>query len=259
MTVATELQRWSAEGVQEDTLQSLRERLPRGGAVLELGAGNGRLSRMLKDAGYDVVAGDWNAESFGPEDIVCRKVDCDDPMWLQREFGGKKYDAVVCGDLIEHLENPFQFLRVVGGLVRASNDMGGGWLFVTTPNVVSPASRVNLLVLGNPSSFGVGGETMGHINPLFINTMRVAFKCAGFACVETRGVGHVARCALGERSVRGIAQKTLACLLRPLMFGACPNPVMLFVGRHMTGAETSGSVPAGVGNVGCYVSGAAER
>ncbi len=42
---------------------------------------------------------------------------------------GRKFDTIICGELIEHLENPFALLRDLRGLLTES-----GRLLVSTPN-----------------------------------------------------------------------------------------------------------------------------
>ena len=239
------LRAWSAERVQEDTMASVARHVPSGAAVLELGAGTGRLSRMLRDAGYRVVAGDWRDEAFVPRDIECRKVDCDDAGEVGRIFGGERYAAVVCGDLIEHLKNPFAFIQSVAGLLAEN-----GHVFVTTPNILSPTSRVNILVNGNANSFGPMGLEIGHINPLFPSVLNAAFRCAGLEPLECRGAGRVRRVEV--HSFRGWSQWLLSVLLRFLMRKVVDAPVLLCVGRAaQTGGGFSGG-PVGTGTGGCY-------
>ena len=47
-------------------------------------------------------------------------------------FEKSKFDAVICGDLIEHLENPYRFLRGVHSIIKDN-----GLLILTTPNIHS--------------------------------------------------------------------------------------------------------------------------
>ena len=238
---------WSAKNVQEETLNAVKRFLPQGGRILELGAGTGRLSAILQSAGYQIVAGDWNSDQFAARDIVCHHVDCDDPGWLESEFGDKTFDAVICGDLIEHLKNPFQFISTISTKLLKRN--GSAYLFVTTPNILSPSSRVNILVNVNPNSFGVGSRKMGHINPMFPSTLK-CFECCFVECVRIVGIG-VSR-MLGEKSIRGFGQYLLSTTLRVLMRNVVHAPVLLFVGRSGPHAQSSEHSPVGTGTKGHY-------
>lgn len=239
---------WSADGVQEDTLKAVKRFLPQGGNILELGAGTGRLSALLKNAGYQIVAGDWNSDQFAARDIVCHHVDCDDPGWLENEFRDKTFDAVICGDLIEHLKNPFQFISTIS--TKLLKRSGNAYLLVTTPNILSPSSRVNILVNGNPNSFGAGSRKMGHINPMFPNTLTIAFECCSVECVEIMGVGGGR--VLGEKSIRGFCQYLLSKMLCVLMRNVIHAPVLLFVGRLVPQVQSSEPSPVGTGTNGHY-------
>lgn len=42
---------------------------------------------------------------------------------------GRKFDTIICGELIEHLENPYQFLHNIYNLLADS-----GKLILSTPN-----------------------------------------------------------------------------------------------------------------------------
>ncbi len=44
---------------------------------------------------------------------------------------GRSFDTIICGELIEHLENPYAFLRELRALLKP-----GGCLIVTTPNPI---------------------------------------------------------------------------------------------------------------------------
>ena len=243
---------WSTQNVQEETLVAVKKYIPAGKTILELGAGTGRLSVMLKDAGYQITAGDWNSDQFVPKNIECHQVDCDDSAWLAREFGARRYDAIVCGDLIEHLKNPFRFIETISGFLTRENN--GGYLFVTTPNILSPQSRSNLLVNGNPLSFGSGGLEMGHINPMFPNTMKIAFRSASLECLDVIGVGKAGW--LGEKSYRGFCLSLITTAWRTMMRRVIHSPVLLFVGRVSASSMPLTGTPIGTGKPGHYSSNA---
>ncbi|HMS39813.1 MAG TPA: methyltransferase domain-containing protein, partial [Pyrinomonadaceae bacterium] len=74
-----------------------------------------------------------------------------------------KFDAIFAIEIIEHLENPFRFVRECAKLLKP-----GGLFFVTTPNVEAVHSRLIFLYSGRLSSFGEY-ETVrpAHITPIF--------------------------------------------------------------------------------------------
>src|ERR1700712_2269775 len=52
-----------------------------------------------------------------------------DVMTLAEHLDGRRFDTVICGELIEHLERPYDFLRGLRDVVAP-----GGRLVLSTPN-----------------------------------------------------------------------------------------------------------------------------
>lgn len=48
---------------------------------------------------------------------------------IEEKLQGRTFDTVICGELVEHLENPYSFLRKVRNLINPD-----GRLIVSTPN-----------------------------------------------------------------------------------------------------------------------------
>jgi SAM-dependent methyltransferase len=55
-----------------------------------------------------------------------------DALRLEACLGTRRFDSIVAGELIEHLENPYQFLRSLHGVLAE-----GGRVILSTPNPVS--------------------------------------------------------------------------------------------------------------------------
>ena len=210
MSTVENIPAWSAKGVHDNMLACISQHVVSGSEVLELGAGAGALSQKLYEVGYKITAGDYNSESFIPEHIVCKQVNCDHGEFMLELFGSEKFDAVICGDLIEHLKTPWAFIESVNRLLKIQ-----GIAFIATPNITSPSSRINLLVNGNPNGFGKGAIKMGHINPIFPATMTNMLDSSGFSLLDIIGVSR--EYVFREYSLKGIAQTLLTGFFRPLM------------------------------------------
>lgn len=100
--------------------------------VCDLGCGNGYLSGLLARRGYRVVGVD--ASESGIEiarrehgehaKFLCARIDRELPAAL----GGERFDAVISGDVIEHLYRPADLVECAGELLKP-----GGWLVLSTP------------------------------------------------------------------------------------------------------------------------------
>jgi SAM-dependent methyltransferase len=144
--------------VHERALDLLRAKVPEGARVADLGAGSGALSLRMRDSGYRVTAVDRDVSGI-PADLESLEVDLNHPV---PQLTRHSFDAAVAVELIEHLDSPVAFLANALTLVRP-----GGWLLVSTPNVLHPYSRIKFLATGTFYLFGEDDywET-GHSTPL---------------------------------------------------------------------------------------------
>ncbi len=115
----------SFEGYQQRRLKAIAG-LCRGASILDIGyahkpnpyfRGSHRvgldLSRPEQPSGYE-------------EEII------GDALDLGASLGSRRFDSIVAGELIEHLENPYAFLRSLRGFLAAD-----GRIILSTPNPVS--------------------------------------------------------------------------------------------------------------------------
>lgn len=143
--------------------------------ILEIGAGKGvfiqALSTRLEELniGCQIYIADIEPEQINDRNIgiKCQFLDA------QKEFKlDGKYDVIIAIELIEHIENPFHFIREI-----AKNINKNGMLLLTSPNVISLRSRARYFLTGCTDYFRRPYNeywlNMGHINP--INPLQLVF------------------------------------------------------------------------------------
>jgi 2-polyprenyl-3-methyl-5-hydroxy-6-metoxy-1,4-benzoquinol methylase len=147
---------------------------------IDLGAGQGAFARNLQRLGHRVVAVDANARDWKVPEIELIEADLDAAFSANVNGSGEKFDAAVAIEIIEHIENPFNFAREAAKLLKP-----GGHLFLTTPNVEAVSSRLIFLYTGRLKYFGAY-ETVrpAHITPIFRWKLEMLLAEAGFEIVE---------------------------------------------------------------------------
>jgi len=212
---------FAQEKVHAACIDWLTESIPAGGRVLDMAAGPGALASRLRDAGFAVTANDLYPDQFQPKEIPCLRVDLNGPF-DRESFGGEFFDAVAAVELIEHLENPSEFLRRCHGLLRP-----GGVLFLSTPDVGSLDARFQFLRYGHPPMFGAGpAEEFGHITPLPEPTLRFLFAKTGW-----KSQRHI---SVGSRRIRGVLPR-----LRAFLRGVIVHALRILMGNRPTRGEAA--------------------
>ena len=167
-------------GTHEVVLDLVKRFLPEKARIADLAAGEGAFSIWLRDLGHEVEAVDASSERWKVDSIPVRIADLDSEFATELTAAGGKFDAVVAIEIIEHLENPFRFVRECSKLLKP-----GGLLFLTTPNVEAVSSRLIFLYTGRLKSFGAY-ETVrpAHITPIFKWKLDMILDEAGFEVVH---------------------------------------------------------------------------
>ncbi len=163
--------------------------LPKGARILDYGAGEGALSGRLHDLGYQVYSVDRSRSDFKAE-TEFEQIDfnkAEDITAFQKKHADS-FDLVLGIEVIEHVENPWQYLRDLKRLVRP-----GGYVLLSTPNVTSWYSRVTFFFTGRLHQFGDGDRHYGHINPLFEDELRLIAQQIGLTIESVRPGGWLPR------------------------------------------------------------------
>ena len=179
--------------VDQLLLRELRDVLGRGD-VLDIPAGSGHLSRQLDEAGFNVTSADLFPEHVETPAGKAVGADMNEPL----PFESDRFDAVVCQEGIEHLENPAAFLRECGRILK-----DGGYLWITTPNFMDLSGRFAYFLTGMKSFqagfpeeettlWGRDGERLyhGHAFTLPFFQIRYLLRVHGFREITLKGSGR---------------------------------------------------------------------
>lgn len=162
----------TSHGYEDRRLRRLAD-LCRGNTVLDVGYAQ-QPNRHLRGhrTGIDLTPSK-NPSVRYDEEIV------GDVATLPTRFPGRRFDTVICAELIEHLENPYQLLRDLRPLL---ND--DGVLLVSTPNPLAfPVVVAELLRL---KRFFYTKDHLYYFLPRWVERL---FEATGFRVVDVEGVG----------------------------------------------------------------------
>jgi 2-polyprenyl-3-methyl-5-hydroxy-6-metoxy-1,4-benzoquinol methylase len=177
--------------------------------VLDLAAGQGAFSVRLKELGHKVLAVDGDKEHWNLTDFEYLELN------LDCEFAGKinrKFDAIVAIEIIEHIENPFSFVRECAKLLNP-----GGFLFLTTPNVEAVNSRLLFLFKGRLHLFDEWTTVRtAHITPIFKWKLDMCLDEAGFKILDISSGKQVFDL---DTNLKGKIIGVAARIIRPFLKG----------------------------------------
>jgi 2-polyprenyl-3-methyl-5-hydroxy-6-metoxy-1,4-benzoquinol methylase len=119
----------------EIILKTLTENLPAGASVLDVGCGNGIISRGVGSQGFHVHGIDISEKAVERARALntLPNVTFDVISAEQLVADGKKYQAVICSEVLEHLHHPENLLHTLYQSLTED-----GILIVTVPNGKGP-------------------------------------------------------------------------------------------------------------------------
>ncbi|HEX3962332.1 MAG TPA: methyltransferase domain-containing protein [Trebonia sp.] len=130
------------------------------GSLVDLGAGDGTLAKRLQKEGFDVTAVDAVTDDFRPTDIEVTAANLNEGI----PFADGQFHVVVSTEVIEHLENPWLFVRELYRITEP-----GGVVIISTPNLSNVYVRAWYALTGRLYNFlNSAYQHIGHITPVYL-------------------------------------------------------------------------------------------
>lgn len=129
---------------------------------LDIGCGNGNLAIYLSK-NFNIK----NIFALDKSQFINFKHPINFKYWdlniLPLPFDDGTFDLITCIEVIEHIENYFALIREIKRILKPN-----GIAFITTPNINTLISRLNLLFTGKPLFFDEKSYIgSGHINVIY--------------------------------------------------------------------------------------------
>jgi len=136
----TDLPRAGTAPILECALGMLFEGMPHPGRLADIPCGTGYLSVRAAECGWQVSPLDIDPAIWEGGDVAKpSRVDLNLPLTIDDDA----FDAIVCCEGIEHIENPWLVLREFRRILRP-----GGVLVVSLPNTIDLRQRLRVLRRG---------------------------------------------------------------------------------------------------------------
>uniref|UniRef100_A0A7C4YJD1 Methyltransferase domain-containing protein n=1 Tax=candidate division WOR-3 bacterium TaxID=2052148 RepID=A0A7C4YJD1_UNCW3 len=131
----------------EVILNIIRNLLPKNSLILDIGCAQGTLSLILAEEGYNVFANDIRESFIEYAKLRYEKGNIKFIVGNFEEIEFKeKFDLIIGTEIIEHLPEPFRFIRKVQNILKEN-----GYFILTTPNGRYIRNK-------NPSYFEIKGK-----------------------------------------------------------------------------------------------------
>lgn len=164
-----------------------------GKVAVDLPAGNGVTSEILKNHGAEVFAFDLFPEYFRPQNIECHRADIMSGIPL----ADGKADLAICQEGIEHFSDQLKALKEFNRILKNS-----GKLVITTPSYSNLSARFSYLLFESETNKQMPPNEIddiwmedksvseeiyhGHIFLIGLQKLRILAKLAGFKIAEIK-------------------------------------------------------------------------
>jgi 2-polyprenyl-3-methyl-5-hydroxy-6-metoxy-1,4-benzoquinol methylase len=158
----------------EKTLMLRKTQAP---TVLDIGCATGTLLAFLRDRGWDVKGVEISPAAEYARNA--RQLDVQNIPLEEIAFSSGSFDIVLASHLIEHLNDPFSFLKEAHRILKDD-----GKIFITTPNI----NGLQAYIYGS----GWRSAIFDHLYLFSAHTLKITLKRAGFKVEKLSTWGGIA-------------------------------------------------------------------
>lgn len=145
--------------------------------ILDIGCSKGYLACQLKKKGCIITGIDNNKE-----DLLSAKKECNKTILLDisREKITGKYDIIILGDILEHLQDPLTLLKSLKKNLKEK-----GYILISVPNGVNIYARIKIL-FGNFDYEEKGIFDKTHLRFFTLKSIKKLIKDSGYSITEIK-------------------------------------------------------------------------
>lgn len=218
----------AAPGTHAAAVEFLVRHAPdKNSCILDVGCHTGALIARMHDTGYARVEGVDLSRKFKGDPFPFTVADLNKPF--DHLFEGKTFDALVVSEVIEHLDDPRNFLLQAHRILSPE-----GLIIGTTPNVGFFEGRLKFLLKGELWGFGANNyRSQRHISPITIEALPLLLEECGFNLLELTTAASFATWA------RKAVTAPIWIPMRALFGRHVIGESLIFAGRRTNNASSS--------------------
>jgi 2-polyprenyl-3-methyl-5-hydroxy-6-metoxy-1,4-benzoquinol methylase len=218
------IQEMAAYGLHSDVFKMLQPYLKRGMHILDFGCGQGAFCQRLVDHGMIVDACDINTEQIKAK--VNKKITLDLNKEISMDFFSDKYDVLIALEILEHLQNPWKYLKDCLTLLQ-----DGGIIVLSTPNISSFVSRLRFFMRGSLIAFEKPDLVHGHITPLSYIQIENMCDQLNLEILNKGHAGPIPIIHISGFSVFSLFRNIILPMLYPFMSGPKKGRALVYILR----------------------------